>query len=128
MVPLNLSAFLRHCGHQPQAELSLHSRDSTSDCDCFGAHAFRLRLSVRLLLQFCCRGGLSNPVTQGNLSPKLCPDHHSLLFPQQSISGCRDARPEHPAKTHCPALHPTHHTLLTTSPLAPGQCLPLVPP
>lgn len=128
MVPLNPSALLRHCGHQTQAGLSLHSGDSISDCDCFGAHVFGLHLSVRLLLQFCCRGGLSNPVTQGKLSPKLCLDHHNFLFPRQSVSGCRDALPEHSAKTHCPALHQTHHILLTTSSPAPGQCLPLVPP
>lgn len=69
------------------------------------------------LPQFCCRGGLSNPVTQGKLSPRLCLDHHpptprtKPIWLQGRPAGA--LAPE--AKTHRPALRPTRHTLPTTS-------------
>lgn len=102
------SALLRHCGQWPQARQTLHSGDSISNCDWFWAHTFKLHLSVRLLLQFCCQDGLSNSVTPGKFSPKWCLDHHNLLLSWQSVAGCRYGLLEHSAKTHCPAPCPTH--------------------
>lgn len=95
MVTLNFSALLGHRGHQPQAGLSLHSGDRGSHGDCFGGSRVQttpLRqtpfrsfvVEVAFLIQS--HRENSHPGCALITTPRL---------PGQSLSGCRDALPEH---------------------------------